>query len=29
VAIEQSEANIRIEGSAPVVGLIVSARMPG
>jgi predicted TPR repeat methyltransferase len=29
VAIERGEADIRVEGSAPVVGLIVSARMPG
>lgn len=29
VAIEQSEADIRTESDAPVVGLIVSARRPG
>lgn len=29
VAIEQTEANIRTEGNAPVVGLIASARRPG
>jgi len=29
VAIEQSEADIRTEGNAPVVGLIVSALRPG
>jgi predicted TPR repeat methyltransferase len=29
VAIEQTDANVRTEGNAPVAGLIVSARRPG